>query len=71
MADDPPSTNCADKVDGIKPRRRDGVIHPISATLQVMYGRDTGSSDFPDWSTRHCLSRGCRHFAADNLNGRT
>lgn len=70
-ADVPPNTNCVDKVDDIKPRRRDGTIRPISAALRVMYDMDIGSSDFPDWSTRHYLSRCCRHFAADNLNGRT
>lgn len=71
MVDDPRDTNCADRVDGIRPCRRNGAIHLISAALQVMYDMDIGSSDFLDWSMRHCLPRCCRRFAADNLNGRT
>lgn len=64
------NTNCAGRIDDIKPRRRDGAICPVFAALQVMYGMNTGPSGFLDWSTRRCLSRCCRHFAMDNLKGK-
>lgn len=71
MADVPPNTNYADRVGDIKPRRRDEAIRLVSVVLQMMCDMNTGSLDFPDWSTRRYLSRCCRHFVADNLNGRT
>jgi len=70
VADVPPNTNYADRVDDIKPRRRDGAIHLVSVILQMMCDMNTGPLDFPDWLTRRYLCR-CCPFVADNLNGRT